>query len=116
MNSCNSPNTQNQKGFWWLCCAALSRSWFADQSPNAALNIWVNIHTQNQTKLLGDWEELHQKSQATAVYFHFYDKGASGPINQIKSNSKSELIIIIGLLSTENRPSEVKQNVVLFQQ
>lgn len=65
-----------------LCC--LKRV----QNPNAAPNIWVNIQflaTQKQTKLLGDWEELHQKkSQATAVYFHSHGKGVSGP--NFKSN------------------------------
>lgn len=51
-----------------LCC--LKRV----QNPNAAPNIWINIQflaTQKQTKLLGDWEELHQKKNHKLRRFIF---------------------------------------------
>lgn len=74
------------------------------QNPNAAPNIWVNIQflaTQKQTKLLGDWEELHQK--ITAVYFHSHGKGVSGP--NFKSNPTTSQLITLSDDATYERSS-----------
>lgn len=109
MNPDNSPNT-HLRGYWWLCWAALSRSWKPDQNPNAAPNIWVNIQflaTQKQTKQPGDWEELHLHITSYGGLFSFSGKGVSGP--NFKSNpTTSQLITIIRLLSNKTHSSEAK--------